>query len=88
MRNLSLLALSSIMLLAADAGWAQQREARLLLRGPMAEMPVIRAACDTGKWNQCLHNGYTACSEKPTADRANCSNAVYYTCTQQVKGCD
>jgi hypothetical protein len=87
MRLIRFLASGSIALLAASAAGAEQGEARLQ-QGPMTERPVIRVACDTGKWNQCLQEGHTACSQKPTAERANCSNGVYYTCTQQVKGCD
>jgi hypothetical protein len=87
MRMFCLLALASIAQLAAGPSWAQQREARLL-RGPMTERPVIQAACDTGKWNQCLHNGYAACAQKAPADKRECDGGVYYNCTQQVKGCD
>jgi len=87
MRTFCLLALLSVAQLVAGASWAEQREARLL-RGPMTEKPVIPAACDTGKWNRCLHQGYTACSQKPAADQKECTGSVYYNCTVQVKGCD
>jgi hypothetical protein len=87
MRTFCLLTLLSIAQLAAGASWAEQREARLL-RGPMTERPVILAACDTGKWNQCLNQGHTTCTQKPAAEQKECSAGVYYNCTQQVKGCD
>jgi hypothetical protein len=86
MRKFCLLALMSIAPLAAGTSWAEQREARLLMRGPMTEMPVIRAAaCDM--WNKCLNDGYTACSQQPPADRANCHGAVYGNCVQKMPGC-
>ena len=86
MRLLCQLVLASITLFAAGAGWAEQREARLL-RGPMTETPIIRTACDTGKWNQCIGQ-QRACAAKPPGDQRECEATIYYNCTRQVPGCE
>ena len=78
--------MASITRFAAGDGWAEQREARLL-RGPMTETPIIRTACDTGKWNQCIGQ-QRACSAKRPADQRECEGTIYYNCTRQVPGCE
>lgn len=91
MRFFCLLALASITLLAAGAGWAEQREAKLL-RGPMSpltERPIV-VACTVGQSAACNDAGRPACNSicsNPKQRVGDCSNCLQDATAKCMAGC-
>lgn len=55
-----LLAAASLSLWASGSGWAQQREAKLLI-SPMAERPIILASCPAAELAKCKADATSQC---------------------------
>jgi hypothetical protein len=64
-----LLAAASLSLCASGSGWAQQREAKLLI-SPMTERPIILVACAAAKLAKCKADATSQCgADKLCADK-------------------
>ena len=80
MRFFCLLALASVTLFAAGAGWAEQREA-MLLRGPMSPMTERPTAvnCTLGQVTTCSGAGVPSCNaicNNPKQGAGDCNNCM------------
>ena len=77
-RHVGLLALLALSLWASSAGWAEQREAKLL-RGPMSPMterPIL-VACTLGQTAACNDAGRNTCKSN--------NIALYQACLDEAK---
>lgn len=76
--------------LSAGAGWAEQREARLLPgpMTPMTERAIPVASCSLGIITSCQGNSQTSCTSEChiIANCAPCRDRVYKECLKS-NGC-
>ena len=86
-RHVGLLALLALSLWASSAGWAEQREAKLL-RGPMSPMTeqAIPVACTLGQQAACNDAGRNTCTSNNIALYQACLDEAKASCVRACGG--